>query len=320
MNQSPPTDFNDLPSLRNEFLRRLGRNLWCYQQVEAQLKVLMTVGQGAFPLGGVAAAAAKQQALVRTRTLGQLVGDATASVLAQEGRTVDPPVDWLAWSIRFDAGADFADDLHRRLQALVAERNVVVHHARECWDFDSEAGLAGALVELNAQRDSIEAVHETLRRVLLGVQEATQAMVAYLESGAFARQLDEARLGACLVDAVAQVAKADGWAGLSEAGRSFREQVALLPDAQRRGLPKLSRLLVDSGLFELRDEPTQGGVRTMCRLKSAGRESAGFVVAQGIPFPHPPATQGESISGRPRVQVKDVSEMPPRPKGTPCGG
>lgn len=268
MPEQPSTHPDELASLRGEFLRRLGRNLWCFQQVEVQLKALMTVGQGRLPLQGLAEAAASHAATVRTRTLGQLIGDAEAGVFAPDARPVDPPIDGLAWSVRYEAGAGFSEDLQGRLRGLLAERNELVHHATERWDLDDSDGLRAGLAELDEQRERVVAVHATLRRVLLAVHEATQAMVAHLQSSAFRDQLRRAHLDACLVDTVARAARADGWTPLSHAGHAFREHIARLPEDQRQALPKLSRLLGDSGLFELREEPTAQGARTVCRLRA----------------------------------------------------
>jgi hypothetical protein len=259
-------DFVDLPGLRNEFLRRIGRNLWCYQQVEAQLKTLLTIGQGAFPVRDALSAATRRRAAVHARTLGQLVGDASGSVLAREDRSADSPVDWLAWSIRYDEGAEFSHDLTQRLQALVADRNVLVHGALGYWKLDSEASLVSGLGELDAQRERIVAVQDKLRRVLSGVHEAMTSMLAYIDSAEFTHRLREAHLKACLVDAVVRAARADGWTRLADAGQAFREHVARLPIAQQKALPKLSRLLEDSGLFEVRE--ATGEMASMCRLKA----------------------------------------------------
>lgn len=201
--------------------------------------------------------------------MGTLVGHATTSFLATTS-TESAAVrdDWLTFSARWDAGTEFADDLHRQLAVLVAERNQLAHCVLERWNIESMDGMALGLDELDAQRERIVAVHQTLRRIGEHLLEAAQAMADFMGTSEFAEELRRHHLDTCLQDVVARAARADGWTLLSQAGHLFGEHRQRLSADQRKALPGLSRLLIDSGLFELRDEPTQrGGSRSSCRLR-----------------------------------------------------
>lgn len=258
-----------LDTRRNELFRRMGRNLWLYQRVEGHLKGLLTVSgfsaNGLDVQGGLEA----RLASVRTRSMGQLVHEATGSVLAREAPSPSgQQTDWLTFSARWDAGTDFADDLHQKLAVLVTERNQLAHHALERWNIESLERMAVGLDELDEQRERIVDVQTTLARIGGHLVEAAQAMADYLGTSEFAEELRRHHLDACLQDVVARAARADGWTLLSQAGYLFGEHRQRLSAEQTRRLPGLSRLLIDSGLFEMRDEPTRGGgMRALCRLR-----------------------------------------------------
>lgn len=258
-----------LDERRNELFRRIGRNLWMYQQVEGQLKGLLTVSGFSANGLGVQAGFEARLASVSKRSMGQLVHEATGSVLAREA---PPPtnyaVDWLTFSARWDAGTDFADDLHQKLAVLVADRNELAHHALSRWPIDSLDGMAVGLDQLNVQRERIIEVSNILTRIGTHLVKAAQAMADFMGTSEFAEQLRRHRLDACLQDVVARAARADGWTLLSQAGHLFGEHRQRLSAEQTKALPGLSRLLIDSGLFEMRDEPTKGGgSRSLCRLR-----------------------------------------------------
>lgn len=262
-----------LDARRNELFRRMGRNLWLYQQVEAQLKVLLTASSFAVPPAPAdpeAALRARTESLSK-KTMGTLVSYATVSVLATEASLEHAPVkeDWLTFSARWDASADFAEDLHQQLKVLVAERNQLAHCIINRWNIESLDCMVLGLGELDEQRERIVAVHQTLRRIGEHLLEAAQAMANYIASPEFKVEWRRHHLEACLMDVVARAARADGWTPLSHAGQLFVEHRNRLSAEHRKGLPGLNRMLVDSQLFDMKDEVIPGGgQRTLARLKS----------------------------------------------------
>lgn len=247
----------------------MGRNLWLYQQVESVLKGLLTASSFAAPRDNLQGAFDRHAAQVARQSMGQLVGKAAASVFAREAvPSAERQDDWLTFSVRWDAGADFADDLHQQLTVLVTERNQLAHHAMERWNIGCPERMGLGLEELDAQRERIVSVHQTLAGIVTHMHEAALALADFMHTSEFADELRRHQLDACLQDAVARAARADGWTPLSQAGQLFVEHRSRLSAEHQRALPGLSRLLIDSGLFELRDEPTKGsGSRALCRLR-----------------------------------------------------
>lgn len=257
-----------LSPLRNEVLRRIGRNVWIFQGIEVLLKQLVHWSDGAIPRPPSAHNGTLPVPLsVRRATLGTLAGQLFHGMLGGPA-TPAASVDWFAWKVRLEIDPLFSDALRKQLAALVDERNLLVHHAIERWDLTSEASLQSALPELDAQRERTLAAREILLRFTETVRTASLQMLAYFQSAEGRSAFYTKHLEACLLDAVARAACADGWAPLSLVGQHFQAHVRSLTPVEKKAAPKLKSLLVASGLFDVRDEVTpRGGRRTLCRLR-----------------------------------------------------
>lgn len=247
----------------------MGRNLWSYQQVEAQLRALLSISSGAVRRGEDGSLDIRRGQGRPARTLGELAGAAFADVFEESARGPENAEDCLTWVLRVEAESQFSAGLRQQISTLVNERNRLVHHALGRWDLDDEASLDSAMATLDSERERIVQVYESLRHLLLAARDAIEAMSNYLGSPEFAESLRHAKLTTAICDAVGRAARADGWTPLAHAGHLFQAYLKSLPPAARESLPRLSRMLADSGAFEIREEPTAaGGTRTMCRLRA----------------------------------------------------
>ena len=165
---------SDQPAIRahvrtpetDEVLRRVGRNVVIFQQVESLLKHLMTYSAFGGPVSVLWMRLDKHAADVHKKTMGELAGRLLDNVLRPEGEQVLPEaVDEIWFSFRFsiDADAVFVDRHDEEMRALVDARNNLIHHFLPRWQSAIDGDTDGALAHLDAQRDDAVRVMERLR-------------------------------------------------------------------------------------------------------------------------------------------------------------
>jgi hypothetical protein len=219
--------------------------------------------------------------LVGKETMGMLVGRLSDEFLSDVAGASEIPdgitVPWLSMQVTLDAQATL--DLHRDLQALVKERNELVHHLATRWGSRSLEATRSISVELDEQRERFLPVFDRLRHMVLAMRDGMRAQAEYLSSPQGKSQLETAWLCSSPVVSAMQEylrghARADGWLPLATAGQHLHRD---LPDhvsnlRQIYGHSTLRRLLDATGLFEIRDEPTSRGTRTIYRVALASNQ------------------------------------------------
>jgi hypothetical protein len=168
---------DELDSVRNEFLRRIGRNIWRYQQVEKQLAFLIFAANVSAPAGADLLAAMQSFLAESQHTFGQRVGDAKERLFSP---APEPDVAFdgrINWSVRFE-DSELTRDLLARLEVLRQERNALAHHALDRWSLSDLSSLQRGLLELDGQLERIAAVQHTLRFL----RDGTRAMFEELAS------------------------------------------------------------------------------------------------------------------------------------------
>ena len=168
---------DELDSVRNEFLRRIGRNVWRYQQVEKQLAFLIFAANVSAPAGADLLAAMQSFLAESQQTFGQRVGDSKERLF---GPAPEPDVaidGRIKWSVRFE-DSELTRDLLARLEVLRQERNTLAHHALDRWSLSDLSSLRRGLLELDGQLERIAAVQQTLQFL----RDGTRAMFEELAS------------------------------------------------------------------------------------------------------------------------------------------
>lgn len=261
--------------LSDEVLRRVGRNLVIFQQIEGFLKALM----GNFMVAGLPSNLAethqKQKVLISKKTLGELVGKYTTEVLSDVEETAPEPVvpaDWFASSLSISGTKEEIERLRGDLKMVTDERNDLVHHFLPRWQGNNEELLNETLDYLEAQRNKVLPLHKHLVTCLDNARREFELLAERLLSDlAQSSGLQNKPLIAFLGEVADKYPRHDGWTYLSQAGSLAAR---LMPEETKRmlqdyGCKTFKQLLAESGIFDVVDEPLAGtNFRTIYRRKS----------------------------------------------------
>lgn len=261
----------------DEVLRRIGRNLVIYQQVEQALKVLMTHARFHAPISQFAERFDRHAALIDRRTMGDLAGRLVDKVLQPPSEEAAPgAIDeaWFGFRFSVETDAQTAARHEVELKELVDRRNELVHHFLPRWQAAVGGDAELATTWLDAQREAAVAMLERLRGWARTMETARKEQAALLASDEGQRQMEllylrSSRLVVMLGQVAMATPRADGWTLLSTAGHLIKRQAPdELEDLRGRfGLPSLKAVLSATELFDLAEEQTPGGgARTIFRI------------------------------------------------------
>ncbi len=270
---------DDVTVARNEALRRIGRNIILFQDLERILKYLASVQHPSMPLSKAQATRERRADSIRTQTLGQVAGDVVQALFADtdpESTTPDAITEpWLSFSFRIETDPAVVEEWRKTLKELIDERNDLVHHLLSRWNFHDADSCRALAVRLDEQRLRIIREIEKYRAHAQAVKEMGMALQAFFDSEEGKRQFDlaslqQSRLVAMLASVATEHARPDGWTLLSVAGSQLQR---VIPEEFSRmkaqhGEGSLHRLLIATELFHVRTEPTSnGGTRALYRLR-----------------------------------------------------
>lgn len=266
----------------DEVLRRVGRNLVIFQQIEHALKFLTTNARFHAPASQFAERFAKRAESIAKTTMGNLAGKLADTVMAQEQHDDTPEVieeAWFGFRFTLETDAESIARLEAELKELVDRRNELVHHFLPRWQAAVDGDAETALTWLDAQRDAAVGMLDRLRgwaRTLEAVRKEYAAFVAS-EEGTRHMELMFLR-GSRLVVMLGQIAmatrRADGWTVLQTAGNLIRRDAPseLLDLRARFGHTTLKTLLLATELFDVAEETMSGGsTRTFYRINERWR-------------------------------------------------
>lgn len=274
-------DSAHLVDIRDEVLRRIGRNVVLFQELEGILKFLAVAQRCSAPVSKLQADRDNRAATVREHTLGQLTGrlvDRLYASSATESTVPDGFAEpWLTFTFQIESDADSIEASRRSLSALVKERNDLIHHLLACWNPHDSGSSRALCADLDEQQSRIVQELERYRAYANGLKELAKEFQAFIESDEGKKQFDLAflqhsRLAALLASIANEHARKDGWTLLSTAGHHLRQ---LLPDEYARmkdahGEGSLQQLVVATDLFDVVTEQTpKGGTRALYRIRAA---------------------------------------------------
>ena len=149
------TQPTDLVALRDEALRKVGRNVVNFQKVEACLKYLIAVSDVRTTKDGLSAKHKKRTAKIKKKpSLGDLSKAFYQSIYGVESTPFepsDPSQITVTMSFRVEANAATVKKQRRTLSALVSERNNLIHRDLAGFDHNSISGCRNLIAMLDAQ-------------------------------------------------------------------------------------------------------------------------------------------------------------------------
>jgi hypothetical protein len=273
-------DLNGLTAYLDAVLRKIGRNVLLFQQLESILKFLAAAQHPSTPLSKAQLAREERAESIRIKSLGQVAGQVVEELFSSSHAESSAPVEiiepWLGFSFRIEGDPADLEESRRRIKMLIDERNKLVHHLLSRWNL-SEAESCNALsIELDQQRLRVIREIERFRAYANNVREIARELQAFIDSDDGRRHFDlvflqSSRLAMLLTQIATTHAREDGWTLLSVAGTQLSslipEQFATLK--REHGEGSLQKLLAAIDLFDLQLEPTpNGGTRAIYRLRA----------------------------------------------------
>lgn len=263
----------------DDVLRKVGRNVVLFQQLEQLLKFLVANGN----LSGFASelnTLKKQQAeKVSKQTMGALVGkyvdnsNPDSVSLSNEDEEVDEA--YLSFSFKIECDAGYYESKKEALAKLVSERNDLIHHLLPRFNTSSVESCEALGKELDAQSESIRIEIKNLRSMAEALNEGRKQMADFLKSEKGKKEFElsflrQSQLILMLGDIATQVRREDGWTLISTAGHLIKEHAPEELDKmrERHGSSSLKKLIEASEMFEIHEEATlKGGIRILYKLK-----------------------------------------------------
>lgn len=270
---------SDLKPTHDEVLRRIGRNLLLFQQIEHFLKFLLSTHKSGGTAKTLKANWQERVESISKKMLGQLVEKYANEVLQDAGEEVaeeESPAGWFSFTFRISGDAEFVESMRRDLKVMTDERNELVHHFLPRWQPDSPEKMAEALAYLDTQREKVLPMHEHLRSTIGRMQESRQKLLDFMASPEYEKQselmwLQVSPLVSFLSEVTTKIHRKDGWCYLAHAGELAAKELSeeLKNLKERYGFKTLKKLVIGSELFDVLDEILPGGgFRTLYRVSS----------------------------------------------------
>lgn len=281
---SVSTDQERLQALQREVQRKFGRAVLILQQYERLVKCIVAEKDLAGPIAELQRIKESQIKAVSKKTLGQVVGDLTGSVMTpalpehassdSDNHAVAPSLPWMSISFRMEMQEEHFKETERKMADLVDLRNELVHHFLESHDIWSEAGCPRALDYLDECNKQVDAHYDELRNWAKHIVEAREHSASFFRSpefmAFFIHGIYPGGTGvnwpACTIvnllrDAEGVHAK-DGWTFLHDAIK-FARQLEPEHIPSRYGCSSWRQVLHESGQFDVRREQGQPGEATL---------------------------------------------------------
>jgi hypothetical protein len=265
--------------VRDEALRKIGRNVVLFQELENILKFLAAAQHPSMPLSEARRTREVRVASIHVKTLGQVGGQVVEELFAVSDKESSAPAvitePWLAFSFRIAGDPAEIEESRRTLTALIEERNHLVHHVLSRWNLHDVGSCRALSAELDEQRGRIIAEIGRYRAFANTLKEGARELQDFIESDDGKRYFDvmflqNSRLAMLLTQIAKSHARTDGWTLLSVAGAQLGK---LIPEEfaklkREHGEGSLHRLVAAIDLYEIASEGTSnGGTRTIFRAR-----------------------------------------------------
>lgn len=271
----------DLDGLRNEVLRKIGRNVVLFQQFEVMLKLLVTHGTFSGYVRDLEDIKKQHKTKVMKQTLGQVAGQFLENTHGGYSETDDelPALKekggHLSFSFRIESDEDYYLKTKDNLAKIVKERNDLIHNFPLNFNLDKIERLREAENYLDVQREALLPEHDKVKQYLQALDEGSKEIAKLIVSGEAERlwKLDELRQEyvVMLLGRIIEVAKrVDGWTLVVHAGQLLHQNA---PDQLKEVKKKykcktIKDLILMTEIFDFEEESTtKGGRRAIYRFK-----------------------------------------------------
>jgi hypothetical protein len=215
----------------DEVLRRVGRNVVLFQQIEYLLKFLNTHATYSGPVRQIAEGVERRAEIFHRKTMGDLANRLVDNVFTPPYDEHDPPEDivegWIQYRISFTTDVEFmaqhGEELRLEFRALVDARNNLIHHFLPRMHSAADGQSEEVLAYLDAQH--LEGVR--MKERLQAWARTVGSVWAHLATPEAEQEFElqfirHSRLVVMLGEIAMQTPRADGWMLLSTAGQVIK--------------------------------------------------------------------------------------------------
>ena len=224
----------DIEELRNEVLRKIGRNVVLYQQFEVMLKLLVSYGKFSGYVCDLQDTKENQKSRVMKQTLGQVAGQFLENThgeyqeVNRELTELKEKKMHMSFSFQVQADEDYYMKTKENLAKIVKERNELIHNLPLNFNLNDIESLKEAEQYLDTQRENLLPEHDTVKQYLKTLDEARKELAEYIASGEMQRhwELEDLRQEYVvkLLSRIIEVAKRDdGWTLVVHAGQLLHQ-------------------------------------------------------------------------------------------------
>jgi hypothetical protein len=167
----------DVVAARDLALQKVGRNVVNFQKMEGMLRFIFTFANISAPASDAASYLERQQRLVRTRPMGELLKMAFRAI-ASEPLPAPPDIKemWISHSFSFGGGEADAKEWRLQMRRIVRERNVLIHHMLASFNPKSMESCAFLSAELDAQRERMLPAYKGLEDMVVAIRNTHEYM------------------------------------------------------------------------------------------------------------------------------------------------
>jgi len=263
----------------NEVLRKIGRNMVLFQQLEHLLKFLVANGELSGYASDLENIKKKRANSIKNQTMGQLVGQYIENTNPDCEEHSSEPEEikdvYLSFNFRIGCDSIYFEAKKEALARMVSERNELVHHLLPDFDTSSVKSCEELGGKLDCQSEKIRKEIKEMQAIAKALTEGKKELAIFLSSEEGKKQwklsfLRQSRLALLLGDIATQTERSDGWALMNIAGQLVKhhapEELALLKKSY--GHKSLKGFILATEMFDIYEEATKkGGVRVLYRLK-----------------------------------------------------
>jgi len=262
-----------LETLKNEVLRKIGRNMLNFQNIEGMLKFLVANGTFSGYISELELNKQKKAETIRKQTMGQLIGQHLENTYTDK-KNIEPLVDLeeTHFSFQFNVECEKShyENKKQALALLVDQRNDLIHHLIPKFNPNSIESCLEIEQYLEQQHKKLIPELNELREMCNRLLKLREQAANYLLSDEAQKDWDISdlilRLVNLLTNISSQTDRKDGWTLLNTVGQHAPEEIAELK--AKLGHKTLKALILATGLFDIKEEPTKkGGMRVLYRLK-----------------------------------------------------
>jgi len=274
------TTINEQPieEAKNEVLRKIGRNMLLFQQMELLLKALVSTSNLSGYSSELGANQASKIKSVKTQTMGQLVGQYIENNNPDKNKISDEPEDLKEIYISFSCYIETDEETHKQqkevMSSLVKERNNLIHHFLPTFDHTSTGSCIDAQKRLDKQADKVRLEVNNFRAILTALNKSKKEIADVMQTKQYSDFIEvsfaqQSPLANILTELAQAKTGEHDWVVLNEAICIINKKAPseLKNLKQNHGSKKLKNMMMKTKLFEFSEEETaKGGNRVLYRL------------------------------------------------------